>query len=65
MEKLTFTWARLSNVTLIMAIMCVPLVELPCQTTMGCIPTLEYLPPVVHGAYGHILSCQALNTTAS
>jgi hypothetical protein len=34
MEKLTFTRACLSNVRVIMAIMCVPLIELLCQDGM-------------------------------
>jgi hypothetical protein len=43
MEKLAFTRACLSNVKVIIAMMCVPLVELLCEMTMGQIPALEYL----------------------
>jgi hypothetical protein len=39
------TRACLSDVRAIVVVMCVPLVEFLCQTTMGWIPTLEYLLP--------------------
>jgi hypothetical protein len=48
-----------------MVIMRVPLVESLYQAVMGQIPTLEYLPPGVHGAYGHVLSCQTIYATTS
>jgi hypothetical protein len=56
MEKLAFTRACLSDVSVIMVMMCVPLVKLLCHTMMRWIPTLEYLLPGVHGACGHVLS---------
>jgi hypothetical protein len=65
MEKLTFTRACLSNVILIIVIMQVPLVESLCQAVMGRIPVVEYLLPDAHVTYGHILSCQTINATAS
>jgi hypothetical protein len=43
----------------------VPLVESLCQAVMGRIPVLEYLLPDVHGACGHVLSCQIVNAAAS
>jgi hypothetical protein len=43
MEKLTFTRPCLFDVRVITVIMRVPLVKLLYQTTMGWIPTLEYL----------------------
>jgi hypothetical protein len=54
MEKLTFTKTFLSDVRVIMAIMRVPMVELFCQTTMGWIPTVEYLSLGMRGACGHV-----------
>jgi hypothetical protein len=65
MEKLAFTRACLSDVSVIMMIMRVPLVKLLCQPVMGWIPALEYLLPGVRGAYGHLLSYQAVNVAAS
>jgi hypothetical protein len=59
MEKLAFTRACLSDVRVIMAIMCAPLVEL------SWIPTLEYLLPGACGACGQVLLCQAVNDAAS
>jgi hypothetical protein len=56
MEKLTFTKACLSDVSVIMTIMRVPLVKLLCQVVMGCISSIEYLLPGVRGACGHVLS---------
>jgi hypothetical protein len=50
--------------TFIMAIICVPLIELLCQTVMGSIPALEYLRLGACGACGHVLSYQAVNATA-
>jgi hypothetical protein len=64
-KKLTFTTACLSGVSVIMAIMCVPWVELLCLAVMGWIPTLEYLLSGVRRAYGHVLSYQAVKATAS
>jgi hypothetical protein len=52
----------LSDARVIMTIMCVPIVELLCQASMGWIPILKYL---LSGVCGHVLSCQALNATAS
>jgi hypothetical protein len=43
----------------------VPLVELLHQVVMRWIPTLECLLPGMCGACGHVLSCQAVNATAS
>jgi hypothetical protein len=57
MEKATFTKVWLSDVRVIMVIMCVPLVELLCQAVMGWILALEYLLLGMCGACGHILSC--------
>jgi hypothetical protein len=54
MEKLAFTRASLSDVSVIIEIMCVPLVELLCQTVMEQIPALEYLLPGAPGPYGHV-----------
>jgi hypothetical protein len=65
MEKLTFTRACLSDVSVILAIMRIPLVELLCRTVMGWLPALEYLLPGMRGACGHVLSYQVVNTTAS
>jgi hypothetical protein len=63
MEKLAFTRVCLSGVRVIMAITCVPLVELLCQEAIIWIPTLEYLLPGARGACGHVLSYQAVNAT--
>jgi hypothetical protein len=65
MEKLTFTRASLSDVSGIMAIMHVPLVELLCHAAMGRIPALEYLLLGARGACGYVLSYQAVNVVAS
>jgi hypothetical protein len=65
MEKLTFTRAYLSSIRVIMAIMCVPLVELLCQTMMRWTPALEYLLPGMCWACGHVPSCQTVNAAAS
>jgi hypothetical protein len=65
MEKLAFTRACLSNVSVIMTIMGVPLVKLLCQAAMGWIPALEYLLPGMRWAYGHVLLYQVVNVTAS
>jgi hypothetical protein len=43
-----------------MAIMRVSLVELLCRVALGWIPTLKYLLSGTHGAYGHVLSYQAI-----
>jgi hypothetical protein len=64
MEKPAFTRAGLSDVRVIMVIMCVPLVVSLCQVAMGQIPALEYLLPDVCRACGHVLSCQTINTAA-
>jgi hypothetical protein len=64
MEKLAFTRACLSDVSVIMTIMRVPLIELLCQVVMGWIPALEYLLLGAHGACGHVLSYQAVNVAA-
>jgi hypothetical protein len=47
-----------------MTIMCIPLIELLCQTAMRWIPTLEYLLLGTLGVYGHVLSCQTVNIIA-
>jgi hypothetical protein len=65
MEKLAFTRACLSAIRVIMEIMRVPLVELLYRAVMGWIPTLKYMLPDACGASGHVLSCQAVNVTAS
>jgi hypothetical protein len=65
MEKLAFTRVCLSDVSVIMAIMRIPLVELLYQTVMGWIPALEYLLPGTRGACGHVLSYHAVNVVAS
>jgi hypothetical protein len=54
MKKHAFTWACLSYVRFIMAIMRVALVESPCQTAMGEISALEY---VLSGARGFLWPC--------
>jgi hypothetical protein len=54
MEKLAFTRVSLSDVSVIIEIMCVPLVELLCQTVMEQIPALEYLLPGAPGPYGYV-----------
>jgi hypothetical protein len=64
MEKLVFTRACLSDASVIMVIMHLPLVELLCQATMGWIPTLEYLLSGTRGACGHVLLHQAVNAAA-
>jgi hypothetical protein len=64
MEKLTFTRACLSDVSVIMVIIRVTMVELLCQTVMGWIPALDYLLSGVHGGCGHVLSYQAANAVA-
>jgi hypothetical protein len=64
MKKFAFTWVCLSNVSVIMLIMRVYLVEFLCQAAMGWIPALECLLPGAHGAYGHVLLYQAVNATA-
>jgi hypothetical protein len=64
MEKLSFIKACLPGVRVIMAIMCVPLVELLCQVVMVWIRTLEYLLLGAHGSCGHVQSSQAVNATA-
>jgi hypothetical protein len=51
MEKPAFTRVSLSNVRVIMMIMCVPVVELICQAVMKWIPVLKYL---LCGACGHL-----------
>jgi hypothetical protein len=65
MQKIVFTKACLSDISVIMAIMCEPLLELLCQVVMGWIPALKDLLPGAHGTCGHVLSCQVVNTTAS
>jgi hypothetical protein len=65
MEKLNFIRACLSDVRVMMAIMCAPLVEFLCQMVMGRIPGLEYLLPDVREACGHVLSCETVNAVAS
>jgi hypothetical protein len=55
MEKLAFTRTCLSDVRVIMTIMCVALVELPCQAMMGWIFAPAYLLPGARGACGHVL----------
>jgi hypothetical protein len=65
MEKLIFTRAYLSNVKVIMVIMCVPSIELLCQSVMGQIHALKYLLQDTCGACGHILSCHAVKVAAS
>jgi hypothetical protein len=65
MEKHAFTRACLCDISVIMAIMHVPLVELLCQAGMEWIPTLQYLLPGTRGACGHVLSYQVVNVAAS
>jgi hypothetical protein len=65
MDKLAFTRACLSKISVIMAIMRIPLVELLCQAMMGWISALESLLPDAREACGHVLSFQAVNATAS
>jgi hypothetical protein len=48
-----------------MTIMRVPMVELLCQAVMGHILAIECLLPGVHGAYGYVMSCLALNGLAT
>jgi hypothetical protein len=43
MKKSAFTRVNLSDVRAIMAIMCVPVMELLCQAVMRWVPVLEYL----------------------
>jgi hypothetical protein len=57
MEMPTLTRAGLSNIRVVLVIMCLPLVELLQQAAMGLIPAQEYLLPSMRGAYGHALSC--------
>jgi hypothetical protein len=49
MEKPAFISACLADVKVIMAIMCVPVVELLCQMMTGWIPVPKCLPPNVSG----------------
>jgi hypothetical protein len=49
MEKPTFTRVSLSDVRVIMVIMCIPVEELLCQAATGQIPVLKYLLLDVHG----------------
>jgi hypothetical protein len=49
MKYIVFTMTCLPYVTVIMAFMRVSLVELPFQTVMGWIPTLECMLSCVHG----------------
>jgi hypothetical protein len=65
MEKLTFNMACLSDISVVMMIMCVPLIVLLCQAAMGWIPALKYLLPGTHRVYGHVLSYQAVNAATS
>jgi hypothetical protein len=60
MEKRDFTRACLSCVRDIMAIMCVPLLELLCQTTMGWILAFEYK---LSGTCGLLRSCPIMTGT--
>jgi hypothetical protein len=53
MEKTAFTRAFLSNVRVIMTIMCVPMVELLCQVAMGQTLALKYQLSGVR-ACGHV-----------
>jgi hypothetical protein len=55
----------LSGISVIMAIMRVPLVELLYQVAIGWILALEYLLSGAHGACDHVLSYQALKAAAS
>jgi hypothetical protein len=64
MKKLTFIMTCLSDVSVIMTIMRVPLVELLCQVITRWIPALEYLLPGAREACGHVLSYQAVNAVA-
>jgi hypothetical protein len=48
-----------------MVIMCVPLLKLLHQVATGYIQYLSTYYQVRVGAYGHVLSCQAFNTTTS
>jgi hypothetical protein len=65
MERLGCTRACLSDISVIMPIMRVSLVELLCQVVMGWIPALEYLLPDARWVYDHVLSYQVVNVTAS
>jgi hypothetical protein len=65
MEKLNFLKACLSDISVIMTIMRVPLIKLLCQAAMEWIPALEYLPPGACRACGHVLLYQAVNVAAS
>jgi hypothetical protein len=65
MENPAFTRACLFDVSVIMVIMCVPLVELLCQVVMGWILAVEYLLSGRCGAYDHVLSYQAVKVAAS
>jgi hypothetical protein len=52
------------DVRVIIVTMRVPLVESLCLAVMGRILALEYLLPGVHGACGHVSSCQTINIVA-
>jgi hypothetical protein len=52
MEKHAFPKANLSDVRVIMAILCAAVEELLCQAAMGCILVLKYLLSAVHGRLG-------------
>jgi hypothetical protein len=65
MVKPAFIRACLSGVRVIMTIMHVVVVELRCQVVMGRILAVECLLSSVRGACVHVLSCLALNVTAS
>jgi hypothetical protein len=59
MEKSAFTRACISCIKLVMAIMCILVVELLCQTVMGQLLVLKYL---LSGAHGCLLSCLVVSS---
>jgi hypothetical protein len=65
MEKHIFTRADLSDIRVIVSIMCVPVEELLCQVVTGQILVPSTCCQVCTGAYDHVLLCQVLNVTAS
>jgi hypothetical protein len=65
MEKLTFTRVNLSDVRVIMMIMCVSVVELLCQVATRQITVLKYLLSGAHGCLWPCLIMQELNVATS
>jgi hypothetical protein len=62
MEKPALSKMNLSGVRVIMTIMHVPVEELLCQAVTGRSSAHHQM---CLGSYGYVLSCQALNCTAS